>query len=121
MIRISGSHALSAVESLRKHRLKQTKSKSSSIRALEPRRATLISLSSPEPPHRIIDTQVLALFFPAPNSFTGTSNALLFFLHSIHSAFSCVGEDVVELHVHGSPVVVRGVLQVCYFLLFSPI
>ncbi len=59
---------------------------------LVPRTATLVKLTSRLTTHasRIIDT-ALALYFPAPNSFTG--------------------EDVVELHTHGSQAVTRLLLE----------
>ncbi|MCH7936026.1 MAG: tRNA uridine-5-carboxymethylaminomethyl(34) synthesis GTPase MnmE [Proteobacteria bacterium] len=55
----------------------------------EPRRATIVKLSDPETLVAIDDG--LALWFPAPDSFTG--------------------EDVAELHVHGGPAVVMGTLE----------
>lgn len=67
--------------------------------ALEPRVATLVKLTSPATSSRIIglsdyriliDT-ALALYFPAPHSFTG--------------------EDVVELHTHGSRAVTKLLLE----------
>ena len=57
--------------------------------SLKPRRATAVKLSDPETLVAIDDG--LALWFPAPNSFTG--------------------EDVAELHVHGGPAVVMGALE----------
>ncbi len=54
----------------------------------KPRRATVVKLSNPETSEAIDDG--LALWFPAPDSFTG--------------------EDVAELHVHGGPAVVMGAL-----------
>ncbi len=61
-------------------------------KALEPRVATLVKLESRITNHdpRPIDT-ALALYFPAPHSFTG--------------------EDVVELHTHGSRAVTRMLLE----------
>ncbi|MEE8213092.1 MAG: tRNA uridine-5-carboxymethylaminomethyl(34) synthesis GTPase MnmE, partial [Alphaproteobacteria bacterium] len=56
--------------------------------SLKPRRATAVKLSNPETSEAIDDG--LALWFPAPGSFTG--------------------EDVAELHVHGGPAVVMGAL-----------
>ena len=57
----------------------------------EPRRAVLRKLwSSDEPDSELID-QALALWFPGPNSFTG--------------------EDIVELHTHGSRAVVTATLE----------
>ena len=56
---------------------------------LKPRRATVVKLSDPETSEAIDDG--LALWFPAPNSFTG--------------------EDVAEFHVHGGPAVVIGALD----------
>ncbi|MAF96170.1 MAG: tRNA uridine-5-carboxymethylaminomethyl(34) synthesis GTPase MnmE [Rhodospirillaceae bacterium] len=55
----------------------------------EPRRATAVKLSDPETLVAIDDG--LALWFPAPDSFTG--------------------EDVAELHVHGGPAVIMGALE----------
>ncbi len=61
---------------------------------LTPRMATLVKLTSPattpHAPPAFID-QALALYFPAPHSFTG--------------------EDVVELHTHGSRAVARMLLD----------
>ncbi len=58
---------------------------------LTPRVASLVTLMAPPPlPHAPID-QALALYFPAPHSFTG--------------------EDVVELHTHGSRAVIRLLLE----------
>ncbi|MBX9726037.1 MAG: tRNA uridine-5-carboxymethylaminomethyl(34) synthesis GTPase MnmE, partial [Rickettsiales bacterium] len=61
---------------------------------LEPRVATLVKLTSPLTTHysplTLIDT-ALALYFPAPHSFTG--------------------EDVVELHTHGSRAVTKLLLE----------
>ncbi len=54
-----------------------------------PRQATRVSLRQPENKAVVLDDG-LALWFPAPASFTG--------------------EDVVELHVHGGPAVIGGVL-----------
>ena len=54
-----------------------------------PRRATVVKLSDPETSEAIDDG--LALWFPAPGSFTG--------------------EDVAELHVHGGPAVVMAALE----------
>ncbi len=54
---------------------------------LEPRVATLVTLRNKS---KIID-QALALYFPAPNSFTG--------------------EDIVELHTHGSRAVTKLLLE----------
>lgn len=56
--------------------------------ALEPRRAALRTLRHPTT-REVLDT-ALVLFFPRPHSYTG--------------------EDVLELHVHGSPAVVRDML-----------
>ncbi|KIW63567.1 tRNA modification GTPase TrmE, variant [Phialophora macrospora] len=61
----------------------------------KPRTATLRKLYDPidtdqrEP--RILDTGALLLYFPAPNTVTG--------------------EDVLELHVHGGPAIVRSILN----------
>ncbi|MBY0562677.1 MAG: tRNA uridine-5-carboxymethylaminomethyl(34) synthesis GTPase MnmE [Hyphomonadaceae bacterium] len=56
-----------------------------------PRVATLAALSEPSTSEEL--DQALALWFPAPASFTG--------------------EDVAELHVHGGPAVVEGVIAAC--------
>ena len=59
----------------------------------KPRHATLRKLyapHSPPSPATILDSGALVLFFPAPRTVTG--------------------EDVLELHVHGGPAVVRAVL-----------
>lgn len=56
---------------------------------LEPRKATLVKLITPGA-FTLIDT-ALALYFPAPHSFTG--------------------EEVVELHTHGSRAVIRLLLE----------
>lgn len=63
---------------------------------LEPRKATLVTLTSPSTKHQALGTPTLidtalALYFPAPNSFTG--------------------EDVVELHTHGSRAVTTLLLE----------
>jgi tRNA modification GTPase len=60
----------------------------------KPRYATLRKLYSPRlPPSSatILDSGALVLYFPAPNTVTG--------------------EDVLELHVHGGPAIVRAVLS----------
>ncbi|EXJ88078.1 tRNA modification GTPase [Capronia coronata CBS 617.96] len=61
----------------------------------KPRNATLRRLYDPDdakPSHdRVIDSGALVLYFPAPNTVTG--------------------EDVLELHVHGGPAIVRSVLE----------
>ena len=56
--------------------------------SLEPRRASLKTLRAPS--GEAID-QVLAVFFPAPHSFTG--------------------EDVLELHTHGSPALIAWAME----------
>lgn len=56
----------------------------------KPRTATLRKLKSPEDADRILDTGALILYFPAPATVTG--------------------EDVLELHIHGGPAIVRSVL-----------
>jgi tRNA modification GTPase len=58
-----------------------------------PRQATLRKLYSPNlppSPSNILDSGALVLYFPAPSTVTG--------------------EDVLELHVHGGPAIVRAVL-----------
>lgn len=57
---------------------------------LEPRKAALVTLRDPFA-ERIVD-QALALYFPAPHSFTG--------------------EDIIELHVHGSMAVIRHLFDI---------
>ena len=59
-------------------------------RALNPRQATLLTLRDA---HAQQIDQVLAIFFPAPHSYTG--------------------EDVLELQGHGGPAVLHMVLQHC--------
>jgi tRNA modification GTPase len=56
---------------------------------LEPRKASLRRLYSPS--NKEVLDQALVLWFPAPHSFTG--------------------EDVVELHVHGSKAVIKGIFE----------
>lgn len=62
-----------------------------------PRTATLRRLYSPDPDgalslkDRILDHGALVLYFPAPNTVTG--------------------EDILELHVHGGPAIVRSALK----------
>ncbi len=101
IIRISGPRALTALQLLR------TKPKAGALppAAPTPRVATLCRLYAPPKPldsaasgsagagagGQLLDSSVLAVNFNAPNSFTG--------------------QDVVELHVHGTPIVVRGVLN----------
>src|SRR5262245_700245 len=60
----------------------------------EPRHATLVQLSDPET-REIIDEAVVT-YFKGPNSFTG--------------------EDIVEISCHGSPVLLRQVLDICLAL-----
>ncbi|PWW80471.1 P-loop containing nucleoside triphosphate hydrolase protein [Tuber magnatum] len=56
-----------------------------------PRKATLRTLYRPNSPREeVLDPGALVLFFPAPNSHTG--------------------EDVLELHLHGGPAIIRAVL-----------
>ncbi|GLD98667.1 hypothetical protein PINS_up007384 [Pythium insidiosum] len=59
-----------------------------------PRRATFGALYHPKTDEKL--DEALALFFPTPRSFTG--------------------EDVVELHIHGSPAVVSGVLEALHHI-----
>jgi tRNA U34 5-carboxymethylaminomethyl modifying GTPase MnmE/TrmE len=54
-----------------------------------PRKATVRAVQHPHT-QEILDSAAVSLYFPAPHSFTG--------------------EDTVEWHVHGSPVVVRDVM-----------
>lgn len=67
-----------------------TLKKIANIQQLEPRKAVYTTLKHPTT-GAIID-QALALFFPAPHSFTG--------------------EEVVELHTHGSLAVIRSLLAI---------
>ena len=71
VVRISGPLALGAVAHLSNHK------------QLTPRTATLLTLSH----HGAVIDRALAVYFPAPHSFTG--------------------EDVLELHIHGSPAVLK--------------
>ena len=61
---------------------------------LEPRRSSLRTLKAPD---GIAIDQVLATFFPAPHSFTG--------------------EDLLEIHSHGSPAIIAWVME--SFLVFG--
>lgn len=54
------------------------------------RTATLRRLAEPHEPTSILDTGALILYLPGPNTATG--------------------DDILELHVHGGPAIVRGVL-----------
>ncbi|KAK5947318.1 mitochondrial splicing system protein [Knufia obscura] len=56
----------------------------------KPRTATLRRLTHPTNPSEVLDTALL-LYLPAPHTATG--------------------EDILELHVHGGPAIVRGVLD----------
>jgi hypothetical protein len=105
VIRISGPCALEALQLVRTNPHPKPGSKPSPPPPPAPRVATLCKLYEPAVPSSsdstatssskpmrgaVLDSSVLALYFPAPHSFTG--------------------EAVVELHVHGNAVVVRGVL-----------
>lgn len=57
----------------------------------KPRVAALRKLKSPDDAGKILDTGAVILYFPAPATVTG--------------------EDVLELHVHGGPAIVRSVLE----------
>jgi tRNA modification GTPase len=60
---------------------------------LKPRYASLRTLYEPDRPPRkdsVLDSNTLLLFFPAPKTVTG--------------------EDVLELHIHGGPAIIRAVL-----------
>jgi tRNA modification GTPase len=81
VVRISGPHALQCFQLLASKQVSQ----------LLPRKATLTSLRNPLDRKSVIDPSALALYFPGPNSFTG--------------------EDVVELHCHGNPVILRELFQ----------
>jgi tRNA modification GTPase len=59
--------------------------------ALEPRRATLTRLQPASPAARDVADEVIATFFPSPHSYTG--------------------QDVVEISAHGSPVVLRAIVE----------
>lgn len=61
----------------------------------KPRTASLRSLLSPsqanpQEPREILDSNALVIYFPAPNTATG--------------------EDILELHIHGGPAIVKAVL-----------
>ncbi|KAF1990115.1 hypothetical protein K402DRAFT_418195 [Aulographum hederae CBS 113979] len=56
----------------------------------KPRYATIRKLHHPQT-HAILDPSTLILHFPAPHSFTG--------------------EDILELHLHGGPAIVKAVLE----------
>jgi len=62
-----------------------------SERELSPRHATLVKLS--DPTTSLVIDEVVVTYFRSPNSFTG--------------------EDVVEISCHGSPVVLRQVIDIC--------
>ncbi|KAK6541746.1 mitochondrial splicing system protein [Orbilia ellipsospora] len=57
----------------------------------KPRQAALRALHDPLSPSHILDPAALLLYFPSPHSFTG--------------------EDVLELHLHGGPAVLKSVLS----------
>jgi len=57
----------------------------------KPRTATLRRLTNPTDPTDVLDTGALILYLPSPNTATG--------------------EDILELHVHGGPAIVRSVLD----------
>lgn len=59
--------------------------------APKPRHATLRRLHHPKDPGQILDTGALLLYLPGPRTATG--------------------EDILELHVHGGPAIVRSVLD----------
>ena len=84
VVRVSGPHARDVFERMVPGRTGL---------APEPRKAVLRKMWSPErdDDHRELIDEVLALWFPAPNSFTG--------------------EDTVELHTHGSRAVVSATLE----------
>ncbi|KAK5172539.1 mitochondrial splicing system protein [Saxophila tyrrhenica] len=82
IIRISGEVCLSIYQALCPRK-----------EAPKPRYATLRSLYEPDrppTPDNVLDSNALILYFPAPRTVTG--------------------EDVLELHVHGGPAVVKAVL-----------
>jgi len=81
VIRISGPHALAALQQL-------TWTKNKTPRSFPPRMATLVNLQYQG---RLLD-QALVLYFPQPHSFTG--------------------QDIVELHTHGSRAVLQDVMTV---------
>lgn len=86
MIRLSGPHCRSVAD-----RILLRKSKGRSPMEWDPRRLQPVQLIDPfNPTHPLLD-RALAVFFPAPNSFTG--------------------EDILEIHLHGSPAVVRRTLE----------
>lgn len=88
VIRISGPLSLSILTSIAPRFRQQTP---------EPRRAHFVRLHGQD--GRLLD-EALALWFPAPNSFTG--------------------EDVVELQCHGGTWTLQGVLQECLHLGAKP-
>jgi tRNA modification GTPase len=83
VVRLSGPSSYSCLEKL------TDRGTSSKKLAIEPRKAALKYLYAPES-KEVLD-QSLVLWFPGPHSFTG--------------------EDVVELHLHGSRAVIKGVFE----------
>ena len=89
VVRLSGPSSYYCLEKLvAKH---DNKSKTF---ALEPRKASLRHIYAPDS-KEVLD-QALVLWFPGPKSFTG--------------------EDVVELHLHGSRAVIKGVFEALEYL-----
>src|SRR3989338_658472 len=85
VIRISGKDSLKALQSLEEEK----KTNSSSQWSTKPRCLRRTRLHVPQTGDLLDDA--LAVYFPSPHSFTG--------------------EDVVELHVHGSLAVTNGILE----------
>ncbi len=88
VIRLSGPEALAVTD-----KIFCPKSKKYSSLSDAPARSMVYGeITSPEDPDRVLD-DVLCVYFPAPNSFTG--------------------EDVVEISCHGGVLVTRSVLSAC--------
>lgn len=90
VVRISGDNSQSCLRRL----LQNPKAKDKEIKMPDPRFASLRKLYCPHS-GEVLD-QALVLWFPGPRSFTG--------------------EDVVELHLHGSRAVISGVLDAFRYL-----
>lgn len=88
VIRLSGPDAIAVTDKIFRPR----SSKYKGLSEAPPRMMVYGEILSPEAPRRVLD-DVLCVFFPAPNSFTG--------------------EDVVEISCHGGVLVSRSVLSAC--------
>lgn len=88
VIRLSGAEALSVTERIFRSKSKKHPRMSDA----PPRMMVYGEIVSPEDPERVLD-DVLCVYFPAPNSFTG--------------------EDVVEISCHGGVLVTQSVLSAC--------